>query len=802
MLVRPSTPIKKGLPPVETRSAAHSYDDLDGKKFFQAIDGAKFQQAYLSGSSLNPTVWPTEEQDLVLEIQKVRSDEKDLYIRSAWGLRLLNSISKHVFEHTNGADGKALVFRTADGRRMIKNPLTGQYRSPDIVALWETSETFPAIDYKTYCLPETPWSALAMVGEAKVSKAKFIGQPNNNLRNQLTSYLQHHLQFHPELNAVLGLAITPKDYALFYHDADAVQYSSFDWEPGPLYAFVEKLYTRPFQDTSMRILDVRSPNPAWATKIRDKVYVSEAPEALAGPGQRRYTTVALDVNSSEVVFLKDTWRDERRRYFEALLFKQAHKGQPLSGLMTVDSDGYVLDEAGQHIKTTSLGFVAGQASTRHKMRMTTRDIGRPLKEVRTLRQFLCVMYDACAVQRNLYRKCQILHRDISDGNIMLAPETEEYQERCAKGYAEVKFINQVLAGDKECDPKPECLVIDLGNGADLKEHRDRDALTERTGTPRFIARSVSFGEILDDEEFDNAGVDIPPVEGPLGDYSRFMHTLEYQKLSSPVPTTESEVKFTHQLFHDAESTFWVIAWNLARSAGAEYQLETDPHMNFREFFHTMYRHNPMPGVKDPRSNFSKSSKYWKSILHPDLESMGPMLYKMYRHIRPEWAYRPELNPEHSHEALMRLLLAEIVRIDKDEADIPLAYGVRFPPLHPDMLPMPHHNSMNSYSINPSSRVQTLQSLEPQQNNLVEADPTGAPTPAEPTDSGSAEPQAPRPSEPLQQSEPTPDAAVMEAPQEPDARAQLKTQGRSIVWQRGTCELEPPESGTSDKETSA
>jgi serine/threonine protein kinase len=52
------------------------------------------------------------------------------------------------------------------------------------------------------------------------------------------------------------------------------------------------------------------------------------------------------------------------------------------------------------------------------------------------------------VQRNLYRKSKILHRDISDSNIMIAPTTDVFYERCAGGYDEVKYINQVLAKDR------------------------------------------------------------------------------------------------------------------------------------------------------------------------------------------------------------------------------------------------------------------------------------------------------------------------------------------------------------------
>ncbi|KAG9103272.1 hypothetical protein FRC07_010033 [Ceratobasidium sp. 392] len=53
---------------------------------------------------------------------------------------------------------------------------------------------------------------------------------------------------------------------------------------------------------------------------------------------------------------------------------------------------------------------------------------------------------------------------------------------------------------------------------------------------------------------------------------------------------------------------------------------------------------------------------------------------MHEHIKPEWAYRDGLDAEHTQEALMRLLLTEIVRIeDHPEDDLPLIIGVRSVP---------------------------------------------------------------------------------------------------------------------------
>ncbi|KEP53910.1 putative other/FunK1 kinase [Rhizoctonia solani 123E] len=311
-----------------------------------------------------------------------------------------------------------------------------------------------------------------------------------------------------------------------------------------------------------------------------------------------------------------------------------------------------------------------------RMQVVTKEIGQPLEGVHSLRKFLCVMYDACAVQRNLYRKCKILHRDISDKNIMFAPNTEAYRERNRSGYGQVKFVNQVLARGGNADPVPACLMIDLGNGADLETKRGKGALTERTGTPKFIARSVSSGKLLNEDIFSSARVKMPLMEGVLTDYHRSMDATEYQ-VDSPGSNTQSE--FAHRLFHDAESTFWVIAWTLARSIQAGSEQEKEPHIIFSQFFHTMSSHYPIPGGDDSRHTFTYGEKEdWESVLHPDLAVLAPMLASMFRYIRPEWAYRPELNAEHVHEALMRLLLIEIINI-KNGSDIDIHLGGRNPP---------------------------------------------------------------------------------------------------------------------------
>ncbi|EUC61139.1 kinase domain protein, putative [Rhizoctonia solani AG-3 Rhs1AP] len=176
------------------------------------------------------------------------------------------------------------------------------------------------------------------------------------------------------------------------------------------------------------------------------------------------------------------------------------------------------------------------------------------------------------------------------------------------------------------------------------------------------------------------------MEGVLAEYCQFMHTTEYQH-GIRSSATQSEVEFSHRLFHDAESTFWVIAWTLARSIGEGSELKEKPHAHFRRFYHIIDRHLPSPGDLDSCLGIGAlSGRYWESVMHPDLAMLAPMLGNMFTYIWPKWTYRPELNPKHAHEALMRPLLAEIICIKNDGTDPIIDIGGRgIPPLPVDMM---------------------------------------------------------------------------------------------------------------------
>lgn len=189
----------------------------------------------------------------------------------------------------------------------------------------------------------------------------------------------------------------------------------------------------------------------------------------------------------------------------------------------------------------------------------------------------------------------------------------------------------------------------------------------------FMARSMSSDQLLHywPPPFDEASV--PTLEGEALDMYQSSYTKErYEQTSRlpgppPFPRQPSNMQFTHQLFHDAESIFWVMVWVLVRSASQKYQTETEWPGRLRSYISLMRKHRPSSIEFDYRGDCWYGFlmiKPWKQIAHPDLKDMLKMLAQMHQYVAPEWAYWEGLKnqPDHLHEALMRLLLTEIVRI--------------------------------------------------------------------------------------------------------------------------------------------
>ncbi|CAE6422947.1 unnamed protein product, partial [Rhizoctonia solani] len=666
------SPIRSEHPPTQGVQAA--LKRLQKDNAICQVSPEEFFTNYLP-AAFKVESWSDAQKLLVDSILTAKAGhEADLYTDSKPLIRLCNLVSKRVLDSLCNKQ-IALVFHSYYNKKLplpLSEPL-----SPDIVVSYEPPKVLKDkldtrfrddLDSAT----RLSWFNIAAAGEAKVRNPK-------QERYQTGNYLRNHLQFRPELHSVIGFSADKLGYSLYYHDASVIHQCSVKWDdPSLLHAFVHRLYQGTTSDPSIVNLQPQDSDPSWLVKIEKELLIITTATPNLGLSQRRFTAIATDVETGGLWFIKDPYHDVKWRFNKGLLYAKAHKGKMLPGLMCANHYGHPLNASGKTLMTTNFGDGPnGPRIDRWKMRVATRGVGDSLSKTPTLLEFLKVMYDACVAQRNLHRR-GILHRDINDHNIMMAPKDNgRYYKDCVDGYNDVKYVNQVLNPNQS--PKPACLVIDLGHSANLDylaavsaESKNSKNFAERKGTPKFISRSVSKGELLDPFCIPSQ---MPKLDGRPRKLLTACTDSKYEAYNKAVddgsqsPSKPAATRFTHQLFHDAESTFWVISWFLARSAPKDYEKESDPNPKLTRFINGMKSHYPSNETIDPRDSFSATLEAWKQILHPRLVDVAPMLSEMHEYILPEWGYRPELNteyPEHAHEALMRLLLREIVRIEDDK----------------------------------------------------------------------------------------------------------------------------------------
>ncbi|THH01592.1 hypothetical protein EW145_g6883 [Phellinidium pouzarii] len=86
----------------------------------------------------------------------------------------------------------------------------------------------------------------------------------------------------------------------------------------------------------------------------------------------------------------------------------------------------------------------------------------------------------------------------------------------------------------------------------------------------------------------------------------------------------------------------------------------------------MEAHNPGQPGYDSRSPYvsNSSERIWGACLHPKLRSAASMLHIMARYYEAQWVYwRKELDDDHAHEMMTRVLLDHIVRIEENNSEV-------------------------------------------------------------------------------------------------------------------------------------
>ncbi|KAJ2557289.1 hypothetical protein GGH12_006212 [Coemansia sp. RSA 1822] len=106
---------------------------------------------------------------------------------------------------------------------------------------------------------------------------------------------------------------------------------------------------------------------------------------------------------------------EGRSEFEGLYSKYINGGR----MQIQDARGESVDETTRTVLGETVWAQLGELPLRAHMRIAMSGVGKPLKTVQSIPELIVVIYDVMRCHMGIIEHCQILHRDISEGNILV-----------------------------------------------------------------------------------------------------------------------------------------------------------------------------------------------------------------------------------------------------------------------------------------------------------------------------------------------------------------------------------------------
>ncbi|KAF7439698.1 hypothetical protein PC9H_000034 [Pleurotus ostreatus] len=722
-IISQTTPVKKTKPPAVNRRQMSDIVDRTG----YLTPSATFSSLRLHKSTTRSFATILNDKELLQLVNQFRATGQTDYGLLA---QLLSRAS--VLIRLKYAKGKDLVvFRDNHSRSPKYHPNDTEAGAPDLVGLLEAISLLLDEDDTA----RIPWHHILTIIEEK-GKADRKDGPR-----QSGAYLAFANQSRPDLVGMYGLSISPAGYIIQYSCPAGLQTSEeFPWSDlVPLVSYVYTLYvphpdfaTRDPSVTLADTGDVLGP-PAWNIRDGDKVYENCVVRVVGDPWHRM--TWVAKVGDTPIT-IKDSYRDVHSSFREGELYDILHKEGPAPGFLRVKKEYEVQWKRGCPITVTV------DSTTRIKTRLIMHTWGESLRKCPSLIDFLKCMYDILEAHRWAVMERNIIHRDISHGNIFVEAEDfkgEDEEEFKGTEYRPI-FVNEIIEKQENADPMAR--LGDLDNAAELDRkaavspsfvarrdtiHMNDEPLRCRTGTPKFIARSPALGCLLvDNIKFRR----MPTLPSHLADQYALLHSNDRSGLRTftddgptrhgGVYTEETEdehdknpelrvTQFEHRPRHDAESVFWCIVVFLLLavplgSAREDPQALKDPD-EFGLNCAWKYIANHEIGVSDDMGDSRLSIIHqakWKKWLHPELAHAEGFLLSLTAQIAPEWGLiEPAPLPLHLHEAMQRIILQYIDLWKTQNKDVQFDTGRIRPAEIPDNRIMPqvsHKPSVNGQLI--------------------------------------------------------------------------------------------------------
>ncbi|TFK38951.1 hypothetical protein BDQ12DRAFT_650578 [Crucibulum laeve] len=143
-------------------------------------------------------------------------------------------------------------------------------------------------------------------------------------------------------------------------------------------------------------------------------------DSPTGRATRAYPV--YDMTMKKVVFMKDTWRSSKLEKETAILKElNEKKVRNVPKLLVGEDIPNQITRTDQFIAST---WRAGKVSVTRRLhnRFLEDFVGRHLKKFKSSKELMQAIYDALLAHQDAYELCHILHRDISDRNVLLDGE--------------------------------------------------------------------------------------------------------------------------------------------------------------------------------------------------------------------------------------------------------------------------------------------------------------------------------------------------------------------------------------------
>ncbi|PPQ82397.1 hypothetical protein CVT25_008358 [Psilocybe cyanescens] len=353
--------------------------------------------------------------------------------------------------------------------------------------------------------------------------------------------------------------------------------------------------------------------------------------------------------------------------------------------------------------------------------------------IRTVKAMLEAAYDILEVTRYLRFKRNVLHRDLSVGNIVVNTTsdasdtplskggTESNQDRHTKEL-EICFIKHLL-GESSNPGQTSTVLINFNRAERLDINTGTThARIGRTGTPLFIARAVQNGGPFPDLPQSPITVLVGvPEPSPTYQQCHPERTQLFDKIRMGFLLDEDAIltprEWRRELYHDAESILWVIFyWSILANPeprNIDQKIDTANWLRFINTSSCVSRDALMFCLAGGLKEMPLHSKFSPALML--LRILAQAVYPGPYYLTED---NPRTRPDFVHEVFQRAILNFIIK-HKDEDFINLEIDSKFRRLD-IRIPRPPSNFNQASSTTSSKRPSPVPEHEQDDNETTSA----------------------------------------------------------------------------------